>query len=48
MTLLKLSIGEGHEIINKYKIIDITLSKLYEFWTEKQYFNIMRTNFVQH
>ena len=31
MKLLKLSIGERHEIINKYKIINITLSKIYEF-----------------
>lgn len=31
MKLLKLSIGERHEIINKYKVINITLSKLYEF-----------------
>ena len=25
------SVGERHEIINKYKIINITLSKIYEF-----------------
>jgi hypothetical protein len=31
MKLLKLSIGERYEIINKYIIIDITLSKIYEF-----------------
>ena len=31
MKLLKLSIGERHEIINQYKIINITLSKIYEF-----------------
>jgi hypothetical protein len=31
MKLLKLSIGERHEIINKYKVINITLSKIYEF-----------------
>jgi hypothetical protein len=31
MKLLKLSIGERHEIINKYKVIKITLSKIYEF-----------------
>ncbi len=30
MKLLKLSIGERHEIINKYKIINITLSKIYD------------------
>ena len=31
MKLLKLSIGERHEIINKYKLININLSKIYEF-----------------
>ena len=31
MKLLKLAVGERHEIINKYKIINITLSKIYEF-----------------
>ena len=31
MKILKLSIGERQEIINKYKIINITLSKIYEF-----------------
>ena len=31
MKLLKLSIGERQEIINKYKLINITLSKIYEF-----------------
>ena len=31
MKLLKLSLGERHEIINKYKLININLSKIYEF-----------------
>ena len=31
MKILKLAVGERHEIINKYKIINITLSKIYEF-----------------
>ncbi len=31
MKLLKLSIGARHEIINKYIINNITLSKIYEF-----------------
>ena len=31
MKLLKLSISERHEIINKYKVINIMLSKIYEF-----------------
>ena len=31
MKILKLSIGDRNEIINKYKIINITLSKIYEY-----------------
>jgi hypothetical protein len=31
MKILKLSIGDRNEIINEYKIINITLSKVYEY-----------------
>ena len=31
MKILKLAINERDEIINEYKIINITLSKIYEF-----------------
>ena len=35
MKLLKLSLGERHEIIDKYKTIHMNLSKLYEFQQKK-------------
>ena len=38
MKLLKLSLGERHEIINKYKTININLSKLYEYQQKKIYY----------
>ena len=49
MKLLKLSLGERHEIINKYKTININLSKLYEFQQKNNELSeLERTKIIVH
>ena len=49
MKLLKLSLGERHEIINKYKTININLSKLYEYQQKNNLLSdLEKTKFIEH
>jgi hypothetical protein len=49
MKILKLSLGERHEIINKYKTRNINLSKLYEFQQKNNELSeLEKTKFIEH